>query len=706
VSVDRPSSALSPGVEHGGPLYPWETLFSALEPPLGRSELAGVLVEEGVRPTRAAAVDMVDAAIQRGGLAFDGTRVRPASRQSNLNKSVNSATAEFSASESAGEKERPSIEEKVAEFASEYPIRVTQPLADLDGVSLRRDYAEVETVSWEAEPVYRCGKCDGESVMAPAKAPSHIMEFHEEELEEADISLDVAVESFGEAEKAPKGEEVTDVSAVEWGEAVRTLLEKYGRTKSTTINLEKGSWRTPAEHDTFSIQAENRWFASYQKKYYAQLDAWLRELCGGERPSGGYTEPSFENPKVALLTRSASSVPGGERVGPVTHAEELRDSWQPVYHTLRNTLRSEGYELGEDWQYDRRLEPHTGKRGNDSGTNECYAHEHIIVVIDGDVTSGDLRPVIEKHVEACEWAGQEAHGEEAIEVREPDELNDVAGYVADYCSIDPVELWEREPAYVAWAAAMDAGNVRTVSRSETAREAAVADACKQRAESEEADQVEGHAESVVRLKGERVCLHCESSHEISQEGTLTAHRGSESEVATDGGIEVPDREEELRERWPSADAAVAVGESPQRRKQREVIRGWLQTDMSLGEFWACEEPGVPPPEDAEQLVAEVEHPGYEPEAAVGFDNTVPTWRVKSVTIDGEERPASAGNGIEMVEVTNVRGRLVSELGIETGQRYRCECGVAAYGETMVSHLGSHGIEEPELASGLIAEESV
>jgi hypothetical protein len=630
--------------------------------------LAAVLVERGYAGSRPAAVDMIDAALARGELVSSGQFVRPASRQSNLNKSVNSATAGNPASESSGEKERPSIEEKVREFAAEYPFRVTLPLAESDGVSIRRDYAEIEVEEWvEDQP-----DTPEFEIVNPAKG---------------------------------KDETVT---AVEWGEAVRTLLEKYERTKQTTINLEKGTWRTPDEHAELSVSAENRWFASYQKKYYAQLDGWLRELCGGERPSGGVTAASFDDPHVALITRSASSVPDGERVGPVTHAEELRDSWEPVYHTLRNTLRSEGYELGESWQYDRRLEPHTGKRGDESGTNEAYAHEHVILVVDGDVTAADLRPVIEKHVEECEWAGEEAHGEEAIEVREPDELNDVAAYVADYCSIDPVELWEREPAYVAFAAAMDAGNVRTVSRSEAAREAAEADACRQRAESEESDQVEIHGESVRRVDGEIVCSECGCTHDIDQSQTVTAHRTDGPDVAADGGIEVPDREAELRERWPNAEAAAVVGESPQRRKQREAVRQWLASESgeSIGEFWATEAVEVRPPDDLGQLVAEVEDPAYDPAEVVGFDDRVPTWHVKSVTVDGEEHQASAGNGVEMVEIEDPWRRLVEGLDIDDAQRYRCDCGVCAYGQTFVGHLRTHGFEDPERAGQVFEEEDV
>jgi hypothetical protein len=679
-ATEPPQSASEPS--HGGPAYPWETFLSGLGGEVGREELARELVADEVRAILPAALDMVDAAIARGELSTDGEAVRAASRHSNENKSVNSATAANQAAENSGGEERPTNEEKVAEFAAAYPVRATSPLAESDGVSLRRDYAHVETEEWtENQP----------------------------DIPELEVT------------NPAKGETVTDVSAVEWGEAVRTLLEKYERTKQTTINLEKGSWRTPERHAEFSVQAENRWFASYQKKYFAQLDGWLRELCGGERPSGMPTAASFEEPRIALLTRSASSKPEGERVGPVTHAKELQGSWEPVYHTLRNTLRAEGYELGEDWQYDRRLEPHTGKRGNDAGVNEAYAHEHIILVVDGDVTADDLRPVMDKHVEACEWAGEEAHGEEAIEVREPDELNDVAAYVADYCSIEPVELWEREPAYVGWAAAMDAGNIRTVSRSEAAREAAKADKCRQRYISGESQQSEPHGARVTNLGGERVCFHCESSHDISQEGTLAGERMDGPTAATDGGVEVLDaeaREERLQDKWGEAEwedaygntrscggaeAAARVGESPQRRQRREQVERELERDPEATARQVVARRTLPP--DCMELVEEV-RAGIDREAVVGFDNRVPDWHVRSVTVEGEERPASAGNGIDMVEVMDVRQRLREGAGIEATQRYRCDCGVAAYGRDMVAHLGSHGIDEPERAGEVIDQESV
>ncbi len=579
------------------------------------------------------------------------------SRHSNVNKSVNSATAENPPSENNGPTTEERIADKLREFVMAYPLRENLPVASDDGTAIRADYAEFVEEEWiENQP--------------------DTPEF--------------------EIEPAARGTDTKAQSGVKWGDAVETLLEKFARTEKTTVNLEKGDWRNPAEHETFEIDANNRWFGEYQKKYNAQIDAWLRELSGGERPSGGETAATFDNPRVALLTRSASSKPNGERVSPVEHANQLQQSWEPTYHAMRNTLRSLGHDLGDDWQYIRVVEPHTAKRGDGRGVNSCYPHEHVVLVVDGDVSESDLRPIIDKHVEACDWAGESAHGGDAIEVREPDELNDVAAYVSDYCSIEPVGLWEREPAYLGFAAAMDAGNIRTFSRSESAREAAKADACRQRAESEKAEQEATHGERVRRTAGgETVCAECGCGHDIQQDATLTAHRTGQ--VATDGG-----RAGELRQRWSDADAAAVVGEGPSDRRLREQIEEQLQLSPRASAVEIVGRLGLPP--DCREFVEEVVA-GVDRSELVAFDDGVPEWHVKSVTIDGEERAASAGNGVDMVEITDARDRLVRGLGIDQGQRYRCTCGVSAYGSTIVSHLGSHGIEDCDVAAKAISEES-
>lgn len=523
-----------------------------------------------------------------------------ASRHSNANKSVNASAAQERESQHDGPDHEERIADKAREFAMAYPLREGLPVASDAGTELRADYADIEREGWrENQP-------DGPQF---------------------------------EVQPAARGEEVVDVSARTWGESVRRILSKYARTEATTVNLEKADWRSPVEHETFSIEARNRWFGEYQKKYNAQIDAWFRELTGGGRPSGGETAATFDEPRVALVTRSASSKPNGERVSPVEHANRLQESWEPTYHALRNTLRSLGYSLGDEWQYIRVVEPHTAKRGDGRATNACYPHEHVVLVVDGAVSAADLRPVVEKHVEACEWAGESAHGEDAIEVREPDELNDVAAYVADYCSIEPVGLWEREPEYLGFAAAMDAGNMRTFSRSEAAREAAKADACRQRAESDEAEQEAGHGEHVRREPGgEIVCAECGCAHDIEQDSTLAAHRTGA--VATDGGPA-----ERLREQWQDADAAASVGMTPTTRERRERVEAVLERTPDATAAEIIGRLGLPP--DAREFVEEV-RAGVEHGRPVSFDEGVPEWRVKSVIIRGEEHAASAGNGVEMV----------------------------------------------------------
>jgi hypothetical protein len=592
------------------------------------------------------------------------------SRHTNLNKSVNAAPAENQGSERDGFTSR--VEEAVGEFAATFPDRAAVPIAQGDGVRIRRDYANIEREEWT-----------------------------EDQPDQPEF----------EVKEAASGTEVADVSGVSWGDAVREFCQSHAKTEETTVNLEYG-YPGGETFDTFQINAENRWMASYQERYYAQTEGWLRELTGGSRPSGGETAATFEEPKVALLTRSASSVPDGDRMSPVDHAQALRDAWEPTYHTLRNRMRSLGLTLGEDWQYVRVLEPHTSKRGDGRGTNSAYAHEHTIVVVDGDVTAGDFRPVVEKHVEECDPAGADAHGEEAIEIRDPDDLNDVAAYIADYASIEPKSLWDRSADYIGWAAAMTAGNVRTVTRSETARAAAQADACRQRAESPEAEQSARHGENVRRgASGDAVCAECGSSHAIEAE-TLTAAR-TDGPAACDGGaVTAPQyayTDEALRSAWPSADAASAGGQrvgeedgEPWRYGEpegRERVRREIEkADGSVGRIAGFL--GMPP-DRVGRYLREIQA-DYEPGVGRSFDVTVPRWYVDSVTVEGEERPASSGSGIEMVEVRDVEERLMGEL--EPGQRYRCECGTAAYGRTMAAHVHGHGIEEPEIAAEVVEEE--
>ena len=546
--------------------------------------------------------------------------------------------------DSPHDRELPTPEDRISDFYAEFSDLAALPISHEPGTSLRREYVVENWSSWESEPTT-------------------------------------------EYEDAVSGESRESVKPLSWGRAVETLLESYEDTRQTTVNLEKGVPSDP-EYTEWSVEAETRWMASYQRTYYAQLEAWMRELTGGERPSGGETEGTFDDPHVVLLTRSASSKPSDDRLAPADHWNSIGDVWSgAVYDTLRNVLRSKGYNIGDDWQYERRLEPHTSKRGDGRGVNQCYCHEHVVIVVDGEVEPEQFRPVMEKHVEACEYAAMDAHRnvpcpdhadgngwndavggcsdcQTSVVVHQPDELDaNVAQYVASYAGIEPTGLLERPTDYIAWAAVMDATNTRTKSRSDAAKHAAKADACKQRAESPKSEQESDHGSSVVRStrRGyDYECKHCGSPHGIDQSPeTLTAARRDGTPVAADGGI---DRTEELRSRWQDARAAASVGESRERCRQRRRVETYISNhpDVSNAEILQQLRQDLPDDLDAARsLITEV-RAGVDPSEPVGFER-VPQWRVKSVEIRDEEYPASAGNGVEMVEIDTWRHRARSQM---------------------------------------------
>lgn len=510
------------------------------------------------------------------------------------------------------------------------------------------------------------------------------------------------------ADSRETGREVTAHRPVKWGTALYRMLENHVENRQTTVNLSRGYPSDP-EYAEFSVDAQTRWMASYQKRYYAEMNGWLRELCGGERPSGGHTEATYDDPKVVLLTLSGSSMPDGERISPVDHANALRESWSDVYHTLRNKMRAKGL----SYQYDRRSEPHTGKRGDRVGRNSCYSHDHVVLVVDGDVTASDFRPLIEKHVENCEIAGAAAHDLDVddwdanpdevgtVTVRDPDNLENVAAYVADYCSIEPTDLLDRSPEYQAWAAAMEAGNVQTVTRSDAANQAATADSCKQRAESDHADQTLDHGESLRRSdrRGCSIeCAECGSPHGIDQDQTLASARiDAEPTAAADGGLDVDEaRRDDLRDRWPSARAAAQRGETATRAERREKIERVLREDPDASVPAVLARAMLPP--DCEELVQEV-RAGLDRDNAVGFERA-PDWSVDSITVGESTYPASQGGGVDLVDAGGLPDADLAAMNerLDEGTRYRCDCGVAAYASYdggIAGHLRTHGITDPD-----------
>ena len=329
---------------------------------------------------------------------------------------------------------------RVAEFVEEYPERARLPISTSG--ELRARYVEFVEAVWEVED-YEDGQWKS----------SEVSEFQPER-------------------------------AMCWADCVSLTLQRYRSAEQTELHFghDDGS--------TFSVEASNRWKPAYQEKQLASMHGWLRQADGGDYehvenvPDWIEVQGRYDNPKLVLFTRGASSKPD-VRFTPGEHESAVAASWSTVYDAIRNVASSLDV---ESWSYDGRSEPHPG-RGY--GINACYGHEHVVLVVDSDRPTHEIRAefrrVAEAHVRATPTAGDKAHDLDAdlaewsdpaaeidscqvIDLDDDDcPIENVAGYVGAYASIDADDgLFERPIEYVAWAATKDALNTRTMRRSESA----------------------------------------------------------------------------------------------------------------------------------------------------------------------------------------------------------------------------------------------
>ena len=449
-------------------------------------------------------------------------------------------TAEPSKSDSARPDGLPTPEERVREIVREYPERAYQPVAAEHGRKVR------EEVLQEPETVER-------------------------EVATGDRETSVVEDTVARA-------------AVPWVGAVAEFLEWYEEYRDLALRLARGRAGTD-EHESFLTDLDNSFTPEYQEKQYARLKALKRQTAGGEYPNGGECGGAFDDPVTVLFGLTASSTTAaGDPRPPVAHDREIRDGWggeAGTRRTLRYVLQDR---LGLDsdeyvWWF--QSEPHPG-----DGEAAGYSHAHPVVVLDAAAVDGGAdptdpetyRPVVAKHVAECPYAELEAHRlGKAVTVREPGEIEDIAGYVSKYIQVDPdTDLLERPPEYLMWAAAQWATTTQKYSKSRGATEAITADKCHQEYADPEAKQPVDHGEAVVRADRygdtRHECAACGSAWGVSQESLVAARRdGDGAAVATDGGVkraesgETPPeggpmgREGELRERWPSARSAGRIG---------------------------------------------------------------------------------------------------------------------------------------------------
>jgi hypothetical protein len=497
-------------------------------------------------------------------------------------------------------------------------------------------------------------------------------------------------------------EEVTERRAVPLWQAVANMLEWHEEYHRSTLRLEYGIESDPT-HTLLDVDLENSWFAAYQDKERARLKALERETCGYEtceeceeryctEPDDHETEwvsGAFEEPVVVLTGRTAS----GAGRPPVDHARSIADAWSNG--GVRRSLRYVTDKLGlgsSEWVRWTQGEPHPG-----DGQNRGYHHAHDVIILDGaaaceEITAATFREVIETHVEACRYAGPEAHDldksreewaaeeteVETVSVKEVEgEIEEsVASYAAAYLANEKVDLLEREPEYLAWAATMWATNTRKATGTDSRSHAIEADRCRHK--HHEGEQSVAHGEQVTysTKRGYTVeCVMCGSPWEVEQaETVVAAKRTAGPEVAADGGA-VPEREtaeqqaeEELRDRWQDARSVARVGgETAEKECHHEEpdTCPLCATETESPNHTVSGE--VPIPESASAPERET--------VGVGFERA-PSWSAKAIIRDGEEPvPATGGTTDKQpLDLPSAPTRVVS-MAARDGAKAACqECG--------------------------------
>jgi hypothetical protein len=518
------------------------------------------------------------------------------------------------------------------------------------------------------------------------------------------------------------------------------MLEWHEEYHQSKLRLEYGFESDPS-HEILDIDLENSWFAAYQEQERAKLKALEREAVGfetceecetrwcQEQDEHGteHVSGAFEEPVVVLTGRTAS----GAGRPPVDHARGIADAWTDgeVRRSLRYILDEKLGLESEQWVRWTQGEPHPGE-----GENLGYHHAHDIVILDGasaneEITAETFRTMIATHVSECDGAGPRAHdldksaekwaeGEvETVSVKhvaEGEIEESVASYAAAYLANESLDLLERSPEYLAWAATMWATESQKGIKSESANQAIAADRCEH--EYAEGEQELAHGEEVRRKpcrcanapygpgcgrcddRGFHiVCLECGSPWRVEQTETLAQARLSDTPAVTDGGC-VPEQETaekssegELRSRWPSARGAAMVGGETAGRECHHG--GPDQCPLCATETEAPNHTvpaKVPIPESASAKVETV---------SVGFERP-PQWRAKAIIRDGEKIPATGGTSNRQPLKLRSAPESVVSMAVRAAGVIKC-FGCGQVYDTVPEYL-SHGCEEGMVGVGWLA----
>jgi hypothetical protein len=212
----------------------------------------------------------------------------------------------------------------------------------------------------------------------------------------------------------------------------------------------------------------NSYSADHGRKHYGKLKDFEREAV---------RNASHLHTAMLSLTASTTTATGQPRP-PGEHLQGIQDAWSPyVRRELQRALDREGFDRYDPaidydvangmawlfdeeplkwWEYATVVEPHGG-----GGDATGYGHFHVAVFASHPVDEETFAPVVRKHIEKCEHAGEAAHDLRAgdpeerpvsVNAVDPDsdpegeEIGNLGSYLSEYIGGFTEDLEER-PLY-------------------------------------------------------------------------------------------------------------------------------------------------------------------------------------------------------------------------------------------------------------------
>ncbi|WP_152420581.1 hypothetical protein [Halorubrum tebenquichense] len=162
-----------------------------------------------------------------------------------------------------------------------------------------------------------------------------------------------------------------------WSEVTDEWVQYIEESEDRTIILEE-----QIDAKRLAIDQIHRFSRDYMKKQYAQIMELERS----------WSDMNSFNVSMLTVTASYKNEDGSLRP-PMDHLDSIKDAWTNLYHQLDNLFR------GTEWDYLKLYEPF--KSG--------YAHLHIAVFHEQDMSVSDYEPAINSYLANNEWASKEAH---------------------------------------------------------------------------------------------------------------------------------------------------------------------------------------------------------------------------------------------------------------------------------------------------------